>query len=105
MRALRIAACLGMMLSANAVFGQSDAQKSFDQLKSLAGSWAGKTSTGDPVQISYRLTSGGSALMSEVIGHGEDMISMIHLDGANRFESPYRGVEFHRSRQGDQGSL
>lgn len=84
MRTLRMAAFLGMILSVNAVFGQSDAQKSFDQLKSLAGSWEGKTAKGEPVQVSFRLTSGGSALMSEITGHGEDMISMIHLDGVNR---------------------
>jgi hypothetical protein len=84
MKALRIAACILMMLSTTAVFAQSDAQKSFDQLKSLAGSWEGKNSLGEPVQVSYRMTAGGSALMSEIMGHGEDMISMIHFDGANR---------------------
>jgi len=84
MKTLRIAACTLMLLSTTAVFAQSDAQKSFDQLKSLAGSWEGKNSQGQPVQVSYRMTAGGSALMSEINGHGEDMISMIHLDGANR---------------------
>ena len=62
MKALRIAACI--MLFTTAVFAQSDAQKSFDQLKSLNGSWEGKNSIGNPVQVSYRMTAGGSALMS-----------------------------------------
>jgi len=84
MTTLRTAACILMMLSTTTAFAQSDAQKSFDQLKSLAGSWEGKNSQGEPVQVSFRLTSGGSALMSEIIGHGENMISMIHFDGANR---------------------
>ena len=84
MKTLGIAVCTLMLLSTTAVFAQSDAQKSFDQLKSLAGSWEGKNSQGQPVQVSYRMTAGGSALMSEINGHGEDMISMIHLDGANR---------------------
>ncbi len=84
MKALRIAACILIMLSAAVVFGQSDAQKSFDQLKSLTGSWEGKNSQGEPVTVSYRMTAGGSALMSEIDGHGEQMISMIHFDGANR---------------------
>jgi hypothetical protein len=84
MKALRMAVCILMMLSTAAVFAESDAQKSFDQLKSLTGSWEGKNSKGEPVQVSYRVTAGGSALMSEIIGHGEDMISMIHFDGANR---------------------
>jgi len=82
MKTLRIAAC--MLLLTTAVFAQSDAQKSFDQLKSLAGSWEGKSSEGEPVQVSFRMTAGGSALMSEIVGHGEDMISMINFDGPNR---------------------
>jgi hypothetical protein len=84
MKALRIAVSILLMLSTAAVFAESDAQKSFDQLKSLTGSWEGKNSKGEPVQVSYRVTGGGSALMSEITGHGEDMISMIHFDGANR---------------------
>jgi hypothetical protein len=84
MKALRMAACALMMLSTAAVLAQSDAHKSFDQLKALAGSWEGKNSMGEPVQVSFRLTSGGSALMSEITDHGENMISMIHFDGANR---------------------
>ena len=82
MKALRIAACI--MLFTTAVFAQSDAQRSFDELKSLAGSWEGKNSIGNPVQVSYRMTAGGSALMSEIVGHGETMISMINFDGPNR---------------------
>jgi hypothetical protein len=82
MKTLRIAACI--LLFTSAVVAQSDAQKSFDQLKSLAGSWEGKSSEGEPVQVSFRMTAGGSALMSEIVGHGEDMISMINFDGPNR---------------------
>jgi hypothetical protein len=82
MRTLRIATCI--LLFATAVFAQSDAQKSFDQLKSLTGSWQGTNLMGEPVQVSYRMTAGGSALMSEIVGHGEDMISMITFDGPNR---------------------
>jgi hypothetical protein len=82
MKALRIASCI--LLFTTAVFAQSDAQKSFDQLKSLNGSWEGKNSIGNPVQVSYRMTARGSALMSEIVGHGETMISMINFDGPNR---------------------
>ena len=84
MKTLRIAACLFTILSTTAISAQSDAQKSFDQLKSLTGSWEGKNAMGETVQVSYRVTAGGSALMSEIMGHGEDMISMFHFDGANR---------------------
>jgi hypothetical protein len=80
----RLALALLLILAATAALGQSDAQKSFDQLKSLAGTWEGKNSMGEPLQVSFRVTSNGSAVMSEIIGHSEDMISMIHLDGPNR---------------------
>jgi hypothetical protein len=82
MKTLRIATC--MMLLVTAALAQSDAQKSFDQLKSLAGSWEGKNSMGEPVQVSYRITAGGSAVISEIQAHGEDMISMFHFDGSTR---------------------
>lgn len=79
----RIAAVIVVALAATAVLAQSDAQKSFTQLKSLAGSWEGKTPDGKPVLISFRETAGGSAIMSEIQGdHG--MISMINMDGPNK---------------------
>jgi hypothetical protein len=77
-----LAACL--LLLACAALAQTDTQKSFDELKSLTGSWEGKNSMGEPVQVLYRMTGEGSALMSEINGHGHDMISMFTLDGANR---------------------
>lgn len=85
MKSLRIALPLLLLVAATAALSQTAAQKSFDQIKSLAGSWEGKTSDGKPVQVSFRDTAGGSALMSEIHGHGpENMISMFHLDGPNR---------------------
>ena len=85
MKSLRIAIPLFLLLTASAALAQTAAQKSFGQLKSLTGSWEGKNSEGKPLQVSFRETSGGSALMSEILGQDhEDMISMIHLDGPNR---------------------
>ena len=84
MKPVRIAISLLLLLSATAAVAGSDAQKSFDKLKSLAGLWEGKNSQGEPVQISYRVTSGGSALMSEIQGKEEDMITMFHVDGPDR---------------------
>src|SRR5271165_2372148 len=85
MKSIRIALSFLLLATATAALAQTSAQKSFDQLKSLSGSWEGKNTQGMPIQVSFRETSGGSALMSEIHGHGpEDMISMIHLDGPNR---------------------
>lgn len=85
MKSTRLALAFLLLLSASAALAQTAAQKSFDQLKSLTGSWEGKTSDGKPLQVTFRDTAGGSALMSEIHGHGpENMISMFHLDGPNR---------------------
>lgn len=69
------------LLAATVAMAQTPAQKSFDAVKSLAGSWQGKGADGSPVQVSYRLTGGGSAMLSEIGGHHGDMISMFHMDG------------------------
>ena len=85
MKSLRVAVSILVLLTATFCLAQTAAQKSFDQLKSLTGSWEGKNSEGKPLRVSFRDTAGGSALMSEIMGEGhENMISMIHLDGPNR---------------------
>jgi hypothetical protein len=84
-KAIRIAVSFLLLLTATAGLAQTTAQKSFDQLKSLTGTWEGKNAEGMPLQVSFRGTAGGSALMSEIHGHGpENMISMFHLDGPDR---------------------
>jgi len=70
----------------------SDTPKSFDTLKTLAGSWSGKGSQGQPVQVSYRVTAGGSALMSEITGEHEDMVTMFHPDGKRLLMTHYCGA-------------
>jgi hypothetical protein len=85
MKSLRFRLSLLLLLAATGAFSQTATQKSFDQLKTLTGSWEGKNSQGKPLQVVFRDTAGGSALMSEIKGEGhDDMISMIHLDGPNR---------------------
>jgi hypothetical protein len=85
MKSPRIVLSFVLLFTATAAFCQTAAQKSFDQLKSLTGTWEGKNSQGKPLKVTFRDTAGGSALMSEIVGEGhEDMISMIHLDGPDR---------------------
>ena len=63
---------------ATAAFAQSDALKSFDKLKTLAGSWEGLVSVQPPapdidgklMQVMLRTTSMGNALMHEMTGAG-----------------------------------
>jgi len=73
---------LALALTASAAYAQSDAQKAFATIKSLPGTWEGNSPMG-PVQVTFKITGGGSAVMSEIVGK-EDMISMFNLDGANR---------------------
>jgi hypothetical protein len=70
---------------------KSDAQKSFDNLKTLAGGWQGHVTTvpqkaeieGKLMQVSLRVTSMGNALVHEMTGAGrpDDPITMFYLDG------------------------
>ena len=75
----------------------SDAQKSFDQLKSLAGSWQGPVTTDPPqpdmsmdrAEITMRVTSRGNALVHEMKAPGtpddpakyDHPVTMFYLDG------------------------
>jgi hypothetical protein len=81
----RIAVSLVVLLASLAAHAQSGAQQSFDSIKGLAGNWEGKTQMSDPVQVSFRITAGGSAVMSEIVSHmngkSEDMITMFNMDG------------------------
>jgi hypothetical protein len=77
--------------ASDAAATQSDAQKSFDTLKTLAGSWEGHVTTlpqkaeleGKLMQVSLRVTSMGNALVHEMTGAGrpDDPITMLYLDG------------------------
>lgn len=67
MKSWSIVALLTLLLSTTAGLAQSPAQNVFDVLKSLAGKWQGKDTLGHPVQITFRVTSGGPALLSELL--------------------------------------
>jgi hypothetical protein len=91
MKTLRIAVCTLLMFTAASAVADSDAKKSFDAMKTLQGSWAGKTSGCMPVSVSFRMTAGNTALMSEIQGM-EDMVSMIHMDGDRLLLTHYCGA-------------
>jgi hypothetical protein len=91
MKPARIAITLLLVLATSAAFAASAAQKSFEELKSLDGSWEGKAPDGQTVQVDYRVTGNGSAVMSEIKGHA-DMISMFNLDGDRLLMTHYCGA-------------
>jgi hypothetical protein len=93
MKSLRFMLPVVLISLGTVAFAQSltDAQKSFDKLKTLAGSWEGRVTTippdanieGKPMQVTLRVTSMGNALMHEARGAGrpDDPITMLYLDG------------------------
>ncbi len=82
-----------VVMGSNSVMAQSDAYKSFDMLKGMEGNWAGKNQQGQPIQVTFRMTAGGSALMSEILGRGpENMITMFHMDGDRLLMTHYCGA-------------
>jgi hypothetical protein len=78
-------------ITSTTAFAQSDARKTFDQLKTLSGNWEGKASNGKDLKVVFRSTSGGSALMSEILGD-EDMITMFHMDNDRVLATHYCGA-------------
>jgi len=78
-----VAAVAGLALVSAASFaatgGVDTGNPGFEKLKSLAGSWKGKDSTGHPVEVTYKVVSGGSALVEELSHEG--MVTVYHADG------------------------
>ena len=79
LRSMPFLLLLSTLLSFTSVaFAQSDAQKSFDQLKALAGTWEGRVTTvppepeisGKTMQVTLRVTSMGNAIVHEMTGGG-----------------------------------
>jgi len=60
---------------------QSDAQKAFEKLKTLAGSWEGSI-MGMPAQVTIRVTSSGNAILHEgtLSGKQDNPITMLYVD-------------------------
>ncbi|MGH9644302.1 MAG: hypothetical protein ACRD3Q_18010 [Terriglobales bacterium] len=88
-----VVALMVFMAGATVLLAETDAEKSFHQLATLEGNWVGKSSQGQPVEVSFRMIAGGSALMSEIHGHGpENMITMFHMDGDRLIMTHYCGA-------------
>ena len=96
MKSLRFLLFVALIALCTPAFAESDAQKSFDQLKTLAGSWQGPVTAtppqpdwGDkPVQVTLQVTSRGNALVHEMkeAGASDDPtrndhpVTMFYLD-------------------------
>jgi hypothetical protein len=91
MKWIRLTLTMFLMFLSVHAFAQSDAQKSFDKLKTLSGVWEGKVTTNmkvaeaiekTPMRLVLRTTSRGNALMHEMTAAGspDDPITMFYLD-------------------------
>ena len=90
MKSLRLTLSAFVMAISAVALAQSGGQKSFDELKGLAGTWEGTVTTvpqqseaqGKNVQVSLRVTSMGNALMHEIKmpGRPDDPITMLYMD-------------------------
>src|SRR2546425_11502346 len=79
-----------LMMLSTVAFAQSDAQKTFEKLKALSGTWEGKVTMDMPVpeaaehsvmRVTLRTTSRGNAVMHEMTAAGPDHpITMFYLD-------------------------
>jgi len=109
MKSFRFVSSVALMLLATVAFAQSemhkvtdkaapsDAQKSFDTLKTLAGTWQGTITMTPPnseidgtkLEVTLRVTSRGNALVHEMQEAGKPLdatkydhpVTMIYLDG------------------------
>jgi hypothetical protein len=59
--------------------GPSPAEQAFERLKSLVGTWKGKTDQGHNVTVTYALTGEGSALVESLDLHG-GMTTVYYVD-------------------------
>jgi hypothetical protein len=88
MKSLRFVLSVVLLSLSSVAFARSDAQKSFDKLKTLPGSWQG-TYDGDLLRVSLRVTSMGNALMHEMKSSGpENPITMFNVEGGSPAPDP-----------------
>lgn len=79
---LSLLVVLALVVStASQVWAQKKAAKSFEDLKALEGEWEGTNPEGNPVLVTYKVVSAGSAVMETLQPKGEpSMITVYHMD-------------------------
>jgi len=87
MKSIRIALSIALILLTTVAFpltdvssSAADARKLFKKLKTLAGSWESDNPK-QPLSVSFRVTSNGHSILSEMEAPPDNMVTMYHLDG------------------------
>jgi len=80
----RLVVLVAIAFATATAFAQTNAQKAFNAIKNMPGTWEQHSPDGRTLRVNFKVVSGGTAVMSEILIPNEDMISMIHLDGPNR---------------------
>jgi hypothetical protein len=86
----RLVLAVALLSLSTLALAQSDAQKSFDKMKTLAGSWEGHVTTVPPnpeienkaIQVSLRVTSMGNSIVHEMQGMGrpDHPVTMFYVE-------------------------
>jgi len=86
----RYALYLAAILAATSALAQSSSPSPFDKLKALSGTWSEKAANGKTGEVTYRVISGGSAIMADMTEHA--MVSMFAMDGSRLLMTHYCGA-------------
>src|ERR1700686_4954053 len=70
----------------------------FDSLKALAGQWQAKDPNGKQQTVTWKLVSGGSAIMESL--QEESMVTMYHLDNSHLMLTHYCAAQNQPRMQG-----
>lgn len=96
LRILLASTMLFALAAAPALAGEEGAKAAppnagFDLMKALAGTWERKHEDGSVTTLSYKVISGGTALMETMDAPGmqEAMVTMYHPDGADLLMTHY----------------
>jgi hypothetical protein len=81
MRILRGLAAALVVLAAVSSWADSDAQKTLDRFKAMAGTWMGKGAHGETSQVTYQVIAGGTSVMADIKMGDEAMTSLFYVDG------------------------
>jgi hypothetical protein len=82
MKPIRLMLVLVPMSLSILALAQTETEKSFDRLKTLAGAWEG-TYEGKPEEVSLRITSSGNTFVHEATQAGVDAdpVTMFYVEG------------------------